>query len=401
MPQTDDKRIVELLAVSPEMVALYHELRKSEQMMANAQRIAHFGSWEFYMSDPSQLEGNAVRWSDEVFRIYGYEPGEIVASVEVFMDRVHPEDLQMVREKSMHALQCHTKISFDHRIVRPDGSVRWVHEEASVSKDNIRKEESGPVLYVTGTVLDITDLKVAELERTAAVRMLVTRNSDLERLAFMVSHELRAPVTTILGLAALLQEEKLSEVTRDECIAGLVSSVKKIDETIADLYTIFDANRHKPEEKKFIRFTDVVRDVALVLGLDENALHLTTDFSAAEGITTLRSFMHSIFQNLIANSVKYCRDDAPAALHISTLRTKDSIIVSFNDNCMGIDLLTHAKNVFGMRQRFHAHIEGAGIGLYMVKTQMETLGGKVHVRSTVQEGSEFILEFPIESGPAN
>ena len=364
-------------------------LRKSLRMMAHAERIANFGSWEFDMTDPATLEGNVLRWSDEVFRIFGYEPGEIEVTIEKFYDAVHPEDRERVRAASMMSFSTFTKISFDHRIVRPDGTVRWVHEEAAVDKEQV----SSSMMRVWGTVQDITNLKLAEIERADAVKALVVRNSDLEHFAFLVSHDLRSPVATILGIGALLQEEKLDDSTRTECIAGLVVSIEKVDEVITDLNSVLAGDTRAREQQTTVRFADVVRDVSLVLGLRPRDLIITTDFSAAEDAMTVKSFLHSIFQNLIANSVKYCRPGTPATLHISSLRTDTAVIVSFTDNCLGIDLLKHKDTIFGMGQRFHPHIEGRGMGLYMVKTQIEALGGTINVRSTLNEGTVFILEF--------
>lgn len=376
---------------TPDETTLLNNLRKSERMMANAERIGHFGCWEFDMADTSKLEGNALRWSDEVFRIFGYEPGAIEVTIENFYAGVHPDDLERVKELSLKAFQTFTPVSYEHRVIRPDGSMRWVREGALVSKDMV----SGDVLYVTGTVQDITELKLAELQRLEAAQALVSRNTDLERLGFIVSHDLRAPLATILGLGSLLQEEDLDPATERECIDGLIFSIRQIDETITGLVTIFDKSSSRTEARTLVRFAETLSNTVQVLGLRPVDITITTDFTAVDGTTTLKSHLHSIFQNLITNSIKYCRPDVPAAMHIKSAVTPSHITLSFADNGLGIDLEQHSDALFGMHKRFHKHVAGSGIGLYMVKTQVEALGGHITVRSEVNQGTEFIIGFPI------
>ena len=126
-------------------------LRESEQSLANAQRIAHMGNWEW------NIVTGDLHWSDEIYRIFGLEAQEFGATYEAFLNAVHPDDRALVNAAVSEAIESHEPYSIEHRLQRPDGSVRFVHErgEAIYSDDN-------KPLYMSGTVQDITNRKQAE-----------------------------------------------------------------------------------------------------------------------------------------------------------------------------------------------------------------------------------------------
>jgi signal transduction histidine kinase len=103
--------------------------------------------------------------------------------------------------------------------------------------------------------------------------------------------------------------------------------------------------------------------------------------------------VYSIFLNLISNSIKYSRPDVRSIIRISSRKDGNRIVLVFSDNGMGIDLEAAGKKIFGLYQRFHKHTEGKGVGLYMVKTQVEALGGRISVTSDLNVGTMFTLVF--------
>ncbi|MDQ3913215.1 MAG: EAL domain-containing protein [Actinomycetota bacterium] len=139
-------------------------VRRSEASLAESQRMAHLGTWEW------DVKTDEVWWSDETFRIYGFEPDELVPTFETLVEVVHPEDRNLLREAIAGALYEHKSYDFEHRIIRPSGEVRWVHRQAEV----VRGEAREP-LRMIGTVHDITERKVLEEKlRYQAFRDLLT-----------------------------------------------------------------------------------------------------------------------------------------------------------------------------------------------------------------------------------
>ncbi len=126
-------------------------LRESENSLAEAQRVAYMGNWNL------DLVKNELRWSDEIYRIFGLKPQEFGATYEAFLNAVHPDDIEFVDTSYTKSVKSNTPYDIVHRIVRPDGEVRWVHEKAEDIKD-----ETGKTIRSIGTVQDITESKKAE-----------------------------------------------------------------------------------------------------------------------------------------------------------------------------------------------------------------------------------------------
>jgi PAS domain S-box-containing protein len=133
-------------------------LGESEATMATAQHISRFGSWELDLTNLEDLNRNPLRWSDEIYRIFGYDVGEIEASNENFFQAVHPDDRELVRDAVSKTLRTQGRYSLDHRIVLRSGEIRHIHEDAQLFLD----ENTGKPLRMVGTAHDITDRKLAE-----------------------------------------------------------------------------------------------------------------------------------------------------------------------------------------------------------------------------------------------
>jgi signal transduction histidine kinase len=150
------------------------------------------------------------------------------------------------------------------------------------------------------------------------------------------------------------------------------------------------------EQKETVHFNNLVNDIKVNMQhiiADEN-VYFECAFDEANAIFTIRSFMYSIFYNIISNSIKYRRAGIVPLIHIESHQHKDKIRLTFKDNGKGIDLDKNAASLFGLYKRFDTTMEGKGMGLFMVKTQVEALGGNVKVKSKLTEGTEIILEFP-------
>ncbi|MGB7843579.1 MAG: ATP-binding protein, partial [Salinimicrobium sp.] len=122
-------------------------------------------------------------------------------------------------------------------------------------------------------------------------------------------------------------------------------------------------------------------------------VEIITDFSALPEITSVKSYLHSIFYNIISNSIKYRQALKQPVIKISSKIDDDQVVFIFEDNGLGMDLDKKADQIFGLYKRFHNHVEGKGMGLFMVKTQVESLGGKITVESEQNKGSRFIIKF--------
>src|SRR5215213_916481 len=225
---------------------------------------------------------------------------------------------------------------------------------------------------------------------------LIQRNKDLEQFTYIISHNLRAPVANIIGLSYRLQQTGLPDDLRSQIGAGLSTSVSKLDEVIRDLNDILKIRQKVDESKQLINFTKFASDIQLSIEkmIENEKAVILWDFTQAEEIITIKSYLHSIFFNLISNSLKYRQPTVAPMIKITSQKIDGKIVLLFEDNGIGIDLSTAREHVFGLYKRFHTdRAEGKGMGLYMVKTQVESMGGKISISSEVNAGTQFRIEF--------
>jgi PAS domain S-box-containing protein len=360
------------------------KLRKSESSLKEAQAIAQVGNWEIDMST------NSHYWSDEIYKIFGINKGDVTPSEESFMSFFHPDDLNQSYEKIKEGFKTLQNITFDFRFIRKNGETRYGYNEWKFKFD-----KKGNPEWLLGIFQDITERKLAETERTKMVNDLVLRNKNLEQFAYIISHNLRAPVANIIGIADAIQSMQLDHEAEGQMKGYLIASAKKLDEVIIDLNHILQVNSNVSEKKEAVSFSGLLTDIQASIGslIRKEEVLFIADFNDVNEMQTLKSYLYSIFFNLISNSIKYRRPGASPVIEITSKKPGNKIELVFRDNGLGIDLEKKGEQVFGLYKRFHLHTEGKGMGLYMVKSQVETLGGKISIRSEVDKGTEFRIEF--------
>ncbi len=260
---------------------------------------------------------------------------------------------------------------------------------------NNNEESIGVIL----TLKNITEKKHVNLERDKITADLVQRNKDLEQFTYIVSHNLRAPVANIRGLSNLLNGFNVGdEADASAALQALSYSVNNLDKVIIDLNNILQIGKEVNNEIEIISLPDLVEEIKS--GIHEmvrkSKASIIYNFKALDELYTLKGYMYSIFQNLVINSIKYKRQGVPPKIEISSTIVGDSIHLSFKDNGKGIDLVKNMPHLFGLYKRFDMTVEGKGMGLFMVKLQTESLGGTINVKSEINKGTEFILEFPMK-----
>ncbi|MGF1924917.1 MAG: PAS domain S-box protein [Bacteroidia bacterium] len=275
------------------------------------------------------------------------------------------------------------------KLTKPDGTVKYFYT-VKVPYNLSGSAGTG----ILGIALDITEQKQADLERARMVDDLQRRNKDLEQFSYVVSHNVRAPLANIIALISLLDrgddDEEASEVR-----AALKSSTDKLDSVIMDLNQILNMNHEFTEAMELVFFSELVDDIKIAIAnlIESSGINLTTDFKGIDHTHCFKSYLHSIFYNLVLNSIKYRRLGVVSMLHISSDMDNGRLVLQFRDNGLGIDLSKFDGELFGLYKRFHPGIEGKGMGLYMVKVQVEKLRGTISVESEVGVGTTFKIVF--------
>ena len=273
-----------------------------------------------------------------------------------------------------------------------DGSFYW--ESAIITPV---KNERCEIMNYLAIKTDITERKHQEDLSNKMMNSLIQRNKDLEQFTYIVSHNLRAPVANIKGAADILLNLDLSAEESEVILKGINESIIRLDDVILDLNNILSVKNNITEKNELIVLSEIVDEIEISLQheINEASFALDCDFSEIDELYSLKTYIHSIFLNLITNSIKYCRADVDSKIEIKSSISGNKINLSFKDNGIGINLNEQGDNLFGLYKRFHLHIEGKGIGLHLVKTQVETLGGTIRVKSEVNKGTEFIISFDL------
>lgn len=275
--------------------------------------------------------------------------------------------------------------------LRSDGTTRWQSRKLSPVKDN-----NNEIMGMVVSMRDITSSKLAELEREKMTTDIVERNKDLEQFAYIVSHNLRAPVANIIALSDTISNITLSENERNGMLEGLTESVLKLDSVIMDLNQILHTKKQLNQQKEKLFLSNLIDEIKVQVRplVKKQTMKIVTNFDSVDSLYTVKSYLYSIFYHLISNSIKFQKTDVVPVIEINAVKSGEKILITFKDNGLGIDLTKHKDHVFGLYKRFHSHIEGKGIGLYMCKVQMEALDGKITLKSKQNEGTTITLEFP-------
>ena len=283
-------------------------------------------------------------------------------------------------------------ISYEISFMGYNGSVKW----SNITWLNVKNNDDKSWGFML-TNKDITETKNATLERERITSHLIQHVKDLEQFTYIISHNLRAPVANIIGLSEMLKEHDLDVDAKMEVLDRVSLSVKNIDTVITDLNQILQSREMVNERKETVYFNELMGTIKTSIYniVINEKVQFDCSFEEVGSVFTIRSYLYSIFYNLTSNSIKYRKPGVAPIIQIKSYQLKDKIELRFKDNGIGIDLDKNADQLFGLYKRFNTTMEGKGMGLFMVKTQVEVLGGTIQVKSKPGEGTEFIIRLPV------
>lgn len=247
------------------------------------------------------------------------------------------------------------------------------------------------------------DLEAEVQSRTQEIRntnaALLKSNAQMEQFTYAISHNLRGPIARLLGLINILG---YSEPEEYQLILDKVKqSSFDLDNVIKDLSMILDSKYKEKDVTELVDLQVKLEKTKQILDrvIEDSGAQISADFKAGHILWANSSYIESIFYNLISNALKYRLPDRVCEIKISTEIKDNSLIILFADNGRGIDLQKHGDKVFGLYKRFHLEVEGKGVGLYLVKSHVQAMGGEVEVESTPDVGTTFKIILPMRESP--
>lgn len=253
------------------------------------------------------------------------------------------------------------------------------------------REFNGEPSFIIAQVKDITDRKNAEEELRQLTDELLRSNAELNQFAYITSHNLRAPVVNLKSLLMLFNKSNPLDDDNPLIIDKLELSVNQLSITLEDLVQVVAVKHTTGGQSERINLSNLISRVEASIAdqMNRSETKVIADFSEAPELTYPKSHLESIVLNLLTNAIKYRSPKRTPIIRITSKRENGFFRLSVRDNGMGIDLSRHGDDLFGLYKRFHNHVEGKGLGLYIIKSQVDALGGKIEVGSELGKGTTF------------
>jgi PAS domain S-box-containing protein len=373
-----------------------HERKESENKLQETQERLQLtlsaGAISTWIWD---IVDNRV-YADEVLsKVFGIKSAEGAQGLELesFTNAIHPDDRPEVQNLITKAIETGEDYEAEYRVYGADEKLKWV-----IARGKVKYDEKGNPISFPGLLLDITDRKIAEEALENRNQELQRINNDLDNFIYTASHDLKAPITNIEGLIHLLvrhlSAESLETPVIDKVISMMGTSVERFKNTINDLTELTKLQRSMEDDISLVHLPKLFEEICLDLetAIQSSGAKLTVDFKQCPSIRFSKKNLRSILYNLVSNAIKYHSPEREPLIHVSSKLEQDFCVLTVEDNGLGMDLSQESK-IFAMFKRLHDHVEGTGVGLYIVKKVIENSGGKIKVESEVGKGSTFKVYF--------
>lgn len=388
------------------------ELKVLNYHLNAAQEIARIGHWEW------DVPQNKVSWSRELYRIYGL-PENTQLSYEEYLRHIHDDDREFVNSTIQQAYATKTLPHFIHRIKTPAGEEKIIQSRGEVMTNN-----AGDVVKMIGTGQDITEQQKGEQKLVERTIELENMNAELQKFAYVASHDLQEPLRKIMTFTSLLEKESGSNLTESSrmYMEKIMQSSGRMQRLIDDILQFSSLKAVKADYRE----TDLNSIVQQVLSDMELKVESSAAVIEADNLPTIEAIpsqMGQLFQNIISNALKFKKEgEAPRIRINSTVLSADQLTnyhwidggnlaragysynwsreqfvrIDVKDNGIGFDE-TYAEKIFEIFQRLHLHqyYEGTGIGLAICKKIVDNHHGIISAEGKQGEGATFTIVLPL------
>lgn len=256
-------------------------------------------------------------------------------------------------------------------------------------------DDSGKITHLIPEGSDITEIREKDKQLQVVIQQLEARNNQLKEFSHIVSHNVRSPIGN-LGLLLSIYEDAENDEERSEIVDKIKlvnTSLLELLEELLETVKILDNSEISTELNK-LDVCIVQAQKLLTRQIEEADVRFNIELKELE-VYYPRVYLNSLLLNLMSNAIKYRSEDRQLVLTIKTYRNdKDRVQLEFSDNGSGIDMKKNGHKIFGLYKTFHRNKPGKGLGLFMTKTQIESHGGTIQVKSELNKGTTFIITFP-------
>lgn len=334
----------------------------------------------------SNLDGDIIYANPAMVKMFGFSTEDELLKCQSEALYKRPEDrhalLTELKEKgrlSDYRMECKTR----------DGATFYVSQTSILEGNELH-----------GILMDITDRVYSDEENVALINQLKEQNTDLEDFSYVISHNLRTPIVNLMGLTQVFDKATCS--TQNLEILDLISqSTTNLDLIIKDLNKTLTIREKREEIYENVNLHSVLESVKTTLdsNIKSCGVLIDSNISESDEIKSISSFIQNIMHNLIDNAVKFSCQEKDSKVTISLSKKGRKNILTVSDNGVGMDLQEKDNRIFKLYERLDpktSKVNGRGLGLYLVKNQVNALQGKIKVESELGSGTTFTVELPIK-----
>jgi PAS domain S-box-containing protein len=365
-----------------EVAELAEEVESRDARLELMLAASGTGFWEWDMRTGS------LTWSDAIFRQHGLEPAPEAPAFAAYLDMIHPDDRETFRAAIEEASDGLAPFNLDFRVVWPDGSVHWTHGAGRLLDD-----EDGRPISMLGTGQDITERHRLEEQRDQL--LIEERRAGEFRESFIdvISHELRTPITTILGLTQILARPgRIDDAAmRTALLEDVRAEAERLHRLVEDLLVLSRAERGRlvvdAEPLQLRRLLErLVAHEASELPSIQVETRLESDLPVVAGEST---YVEQIVRNLLGNAAKYT--PVGTVVVVDARRSGKDVEIRVTDAGLGIpeESLRRIFDLFYRDPDSARAVAGSGIGLFVCRSLVEAMGGRIWAARPPDGGSEF------------
>ena len=348
-----------------------------------ALEYSDIGMWEY------DAVSNRLFFSEGSRKIIGVSEAYMGADSNYWNERVHPDDrVKYHQDFQDHLNGLKSMYENEHRILCENGTYKWIRDRGKIVEWGPNNEPK----RIIGTHTDITTQRQHEDTINASLAIVTEHNNKLKNFAHIVTHNLKQHTANFESLLELYDETETPD-EKEEIMAHLRTLSHSLTKTIVNLHEVVREQNTKANLIKKIFITEEINNILEVLKfvINENKATVHNKINEKLFLYYNYSYFESIIQNLLSNAIKYKHPDRDPVITIDCAYDKQEFKLIISDNGIGIDLDKYGNDIFGLYKTFHHNKDAEGIGLYLIKNQIESFGGQITVESTLNEGTTFTI----------
>ncbi|MEP5635256.1 MAG: HAMP domain-containing sensor histidine kinase, partial [Maribacter dokdonensis] len=266
------------------------------------------------------------------------------------------------------------------------------YQKNRVEKEQFYKELESKNILLTRSK---EQLEKNNIEVNKMNSRLEMRNKQLSDFNYLISHNLRSPVTSMSVIVEMIQKEKNPEILNQLLpkLDQVAKSITNLTKDINEYVSILDNKEIKQSNIDLAELIEEVKHEFTETLLDDSDFNVLVKLDVWNHITFSKFYLQSVIQNLVSNAIKYKRDNVASHIEFESAIENKHKVLYVRDNGMGLNLEKHGENVFKLYKRFHRNISGKGMGLFLIKSQLEALNATITIDSKVGEGTTFKIKF--------